>query len=232
MTWFTMALKFRGAILAPLRAFFRWLGEDFRHVIIAGLAVLTIGAAWTTRENAQSRDIAQDRAELWQNAAEAERTARLKLIEAVRLGRIAAAEADAANAARVKREMAANTERTADDYQARIADRDAAYRSLQHQLDATGTGNGERGGGAEDVSGDLTARCRALGAADCHTLLAALPGLLAEAEGNTAKLIALQGWVRGLLDMDLSGAGEGAVDQSGEQGEPEGDRRKSAEGVL
>ncbi|MFZ5749079.1 MAG: hypothetical protein ACOY45_15650 [Pseudomonadota bacterium] len=116
----------------------------------------------------------------------------------------AAAAAAEANVARVRREFAAINERTEDAYQARLDDTAGALERVRRDLADIAARDTSDTGGAR-VPAALTARCRALGAADCDALLAALPDLLAAAEDNTGKLIALQDWVRAALAVDFAG---------------------------
>lgn len=132
------------------------------------------------------------------------RKAHTKLMADVARVQQDAAELDRRNAARVEREQAVVIERTAHDYEMRLAERDAAVVQLRDRIDLAGTASGAGGGRTADVPADLAARCRAFGAADCDALLAQLPNLLSEAEGNTAQLIALQDYVRGLLGIDFT----------------------------
>ena len=151
-------------------------------------------------ERTEERDAARARAVEWAEAHAA-------LIADVAAKRRAAAEADRANAERVAREMDEIRERTADAYQDRLDDTRAALDRVRGQLAAidAAAAEGDSDGGAPAVPAGLTARCRAFGAADCDALLDALPDLLAEAETNTGKLIALQGWARSILAVDFEG---------------------------
>jgi hypothetical protein len=123
----------------------------------------------------------------------------------------AAAEADRANIARVKAEFAALNERTVDDYEARLAGSAAAAERLRNRLaraEAEPAPQGGSLGSAAGVPGTYTARCQAFGAADCDGLLRGLPVVLAEAQANTDKLVALQRYVAGstLIDFGSEGA--------------------------
>ena len=213
MTW----ALFLVAKLRPFGGFLggalRWLFSDFRHLVIAALA---IGAGWLWLQLGMARQTVAD----WQALAgkRAERVVELEDIARswqatftaltidIARQRAAAKASDEANARRVEREFAAITERTEDDFEARLADSAAALERVRGELARAGAARpGGSGGGEPDLSGNLSARCRALGAADCDALLAALPDQLAAAEANTAKLIALQDWARQISLVDLTG---------------------------
>lgn len=140
----------------------------------------------------------------WEAAARSWETALNKLVVDVEQGRLQAAKMDEANKARVAREMAKIRKDSADDYQKLEADTAAAVGRLRGKLAQIATED-RSGGGAAAMPGDYTARCKAFGAADCDALFAALPGMMAEAEGNTNKLIALQAYVNGILAVDMNG---------------------------
>ncbi|MEL7706572.1 hypothetical protein AAG593_09360 [Citromicrobium bathyomarinum] len=129
----------------------------------------------------------------------------------VSAAQIAAAEADRANIARVEAEFAAINERTADDYEARLAGSAAAAERLRDRLARAEAESPAEGGSLGGYAGepvDLTARCQAFGAADCDGLLRQLPWVLAEAQANTDKLVPLQQWVASSALIDFSGNAE------------------------
>lgn len=115
--------------------------------------------------------------------------------------RAAAAKAhadDLANAARVKTEQQAITERTEHAHQAQMADAAARYERLRAKAAAySGTA------GTADVSASREATCLAYAGTGCE----AIPALLKAAQDNTDQLIALQAWT----------AEQGAVDVQGVQ---------------
>ncbi len=193
----------------------RWAGEDLRNALILMLVAALVWAGFAAHAMRADRDdwqrIAgkfQTAAEKALHAAEAWQRAHGKLVDDVKAKRKAAAEADRLHAAQVARQLYHIRERTADDYQARLADTRLALERVRDQLARAEAAAGDPGGGGgAAVPAALTARCRAFGAADCDALLAALPGQLAAAEGNTARLIALQDYVRSMLAIDFSGEG-------------------------
>ncbi len=222
MTWLLAILGFGkrlwGGFLDLLGCFLGWLGKDFRHIVITALAVLVLVFWWRMDSLAADRDeIATDRDKWkvaaldWRDATHAWQRAHAQLRGDVAQARIDAAEADRANAARVAAEIEQIRERTADDYENRLADSAAALERLRGQLsgqprDTATTAASGSGGRTEVLPAGYTARCQAFGAASCDALLAALPGQLAAAEDNTSKLISLQDYVRGLIAVDFSGA--------------------------
>lgn len=194
--------KASGAIAALLR----WLLADIRHLAIAGLALFALVLWLRLDQVAAARDDWQASSARWQRVAGAWQGAARHIFADVEQARRDAAELDTRNVARVEREMTATIERTANDYQTRLSDRDVALERLRDELARAGAAITGGGGGAEQaVPEPFTARCRAFGAADCDALLAALPDQLAAAEENTARLIGLQGYVRTILAIDFSG---------------------------
>lgn len=191
------------AIGAVLAAWWRWASEDARHIVISGLLIL-LGGACIVGLSARA-DVATQtrRAEAAENNARAWRAAHAKLVADVSAAQKKAAAADRANVARVAAEFARINERTADDYQDRLADSATAVQRVRDRLAAIAARNPGDGNGPA-VPEAVTARCRAFGAADCDALLAALPGQLHAAEANTAQLIALQDYVRSALAVDYS----------------------------
>lgn len=105
--------------------------------------------------------------------------------------RAASAEAQrqaADNVERVKAEQAAITERTVNDYQARLADVDARYDRVRAQLAAR---TDFRSSNPVPVSVASDAACRAYAGTDCDGLLAKLR----IAERQAWNLVALRKWV-------------------------------------
>ena len=197
-----------GKLLAQIG---RWVLEDARHLAIFILLVVLAVFAGGWRAASTDRDAYQASAAEWERRADAWKDAHALLVAQVQAAQAAAAEADRKNAARVEREFAVANERIADAYQDRLDDTRAAYQRVREQLaDIAARDPGD--GGAAAVPQPLTARCQAVGAADCYALLAALPDRLAAAEDNTGKLIGLQDYVRSMLAIDFSGETPGEVE--------------------
>ena len=218
VSWASLLLWPLGKLGALVRALFAWLGRDFRNVAITVLALAGALLWWTLGSTRSERDTARASATTWETSAKDWQAARDELANSTRQASLAAAQADKANAARVAAELDKVKERTANDYQDRLADSRAALERLRRDLAAAGAQTDPGGGGAAAVPPALGARCRAFGAADCDALLAALPDLLSAAEDNTAKLIALQDWARSMLAVDFSGSGAG-TDTGNDAGE-------------
>lgn len=110
--------------------------------------------------------------------------------------RRASAEADrlaSANIGRVEAEQTIITERTKNDYEARLAATDARYRRLLAQAAAADLGSTE----AVPMSLASEATCRAVAGTGCH----AIPALLKAAEDNTSQLLALIAWNKAQADV-------------------------------
>ena len=196
-----------------------WLLADFRHVAIF---VLGIAAVWPqlvtipglkadARIETARADREAENADAWMAWGEEWKQGYSDFVQLVMAAQIAAAEADRANIARVEAEFAAINERTADDYEARLAGSAAAAERLRDRLaraEADAALAGGSGGGDAGEPVDLTARCQAFGAADCDGLLRQLPWVLAEAQANTDKLVPLQQWVASSALIDFSGNAE------------------------
>jgi len=101
----------------------------------------------------------------------------------------------AANVKRVQADQAAITERTVNDYQARLADVDARYERVRTALAAR---TDLRSSDAAPMSIASNATCRAYGGADCDGLLAKLR----IAERQAWNLIALRRWVAEQSQVD------------------------------
>lgn len=203
------------AIWRALTAWRRWAAKDARHLAISGLFILLVINAFVGWRASVDRDAQRTRAELAEVNVKKWHAAHGKLIANVKAARKAAAVADKANIDRIARDYAAINERTAHDYQDRLADTRTAYERVRASLAAIAARDPRERGNAP-VPEPLAARCRALGAADCDALLATLPGQLAAAEDNTARLIGLQDYVRSTLALDFSGV------RSGDAAAPEG----------
>lgn len=182
----------------------RWILSDWRHIVIAVLAVIAV-VTLVQRNDArdgEAKAIATAKSNLawgkrWQSAYG-------RLLADTEEERRVAAELDRANAQRVTAELQRVKERTAHDYETRLVDTRAALGSLQSRLARASTGDS---GGGNPTGGDtFGARCQAFGAADCDTLFATLPTTLAAAERNTAALIGLQEYICNLLATDWGNA--------------------------
>lgn len=187
-----------------------WAVSDWRHAAIVVLGAAMLVMTMDLRHAVGARDKARAEAVAARADAAHWRDARNKLAWDTAVARAQAEAADRANRERVAREYNQIIERTAHDYQDRLADTRAALERVRGEYAKIAAA--DRGGpGAAAVPPALAARCRAVGAADCDALLAALPDLLAAAESNTGQLIALQDYVRQTLLIDPSGADETAV---------------------
>ena len=125
----------------------------------------------------------------WRDRATAETKAHQQSVENFRVATAEAQRQAQANVARVKAEQAAITERTKNDYQARLADVDARYDRVRAQL-AARTDLSSSDAAPVSIASDAT--CRAYAGTDCDTLLARLMA----AEKQAVQLISLQDWVR------------------------------------
>lgn len=192
----------------------QWLFENPMRLVVAVLAIvlawqLVIADPHLRAEAAASEKTAakwQGVADQWKTNAGLWQAAHDKLLANVQAAQRTAAAADQANVERVQREYQAINERTSDDYEARLADTGAALERVRSAYAAAGPAGNQGDGAAASVPQALTARCQALGATDCDTLLAALPDQLAAAEQNTSQLIELQDYVRSSLLLDFSGS--------------------------
>jgi len=204
-------------LLKLLLAGFQWLVEKPARLAVA-VAIFWFAFHLFVIEPRQrhDRDAWKSASAKWETAAHAWQGAHGKLLADVRLAQAAAAAADRANVERVKREYQGINERTADDYEARLGDTRAAVERVRRQYAAAAAGD-QGDGGRADVPQSLTARCQALGAADCDALLAALPERLAAAEDNTSKLIELQDYVRSSLLLDFSGTSPSSSEAVGQK---------------
>ena len=190
---------------AGLLALLQWILADLRHAVIATLLVSAGWQAWEAGEERAGRIAAETLAKDETARAGRGQTAHRALVVSVNNARRDAREKDAAHAAALARAQEATRERTAREYQAQLADSRLALERLHVRLDAARAAGAAGGGGAADLPDPNAARCRAFGAADCDALFAALPGQLAAAEDNTAKLIGLQDYVRTTLALPWAG---------------------------
>lgn len=200
-------LKLIGRAIA---AIWRWASADPLRIVLLAMAALSIVLGHGWGKAAAERDVWSARAVASAASAAQWKSARDQLVADIAAQRARAAVEDRANAARVAAEFDTIRERTADDYQARLDDTRLALERVRRNLaQAAAVDRGD--GGSPAVPPALAARCQAIGAADCDALLAALPGQLAAAEDNTAKLISLQDYVRAALAVDYSGVQAEAV---------------------
>ena len=125
----------------------------------------------------------------WQQRATVEEQNHRQTVENYRAASAEAQRQAQENVARVKANQAAITERTANDYKARLAAVDARYERVRAQLAAR---TDLRSSDLAPVSIASDATCRAYGGTDCDTLLARLM----VAEKQAQQLIGLQDWVR------------------------------------
>lgn len=189
-------------------AILQWLLADLRHAAIAALAVLTIGLWWQNSALAEDRGKWRTAAGTWKGAALDWQTAHETTIENVAQRTAQALAADQQRKTRIEAQQRAIIERTDHDYQSRIDAIRADAGRLRQQLDLAQTANGDGGVGAAHLPGSPEPRCRAFGAANCDEFFDRLPELLAAADTNTAKLIELQAYVRGLLALDWTGGAQ------------------------
>lgn len=208
MSWLIVkAIGIGSWLRAAAGALLRWLFTDIRHLLLVGLAALALVFLYQREAARGETEDWKVAATKWESATGRWRAAHIKLWTDMMDARAAAADADRRHVARIEAQQTAIIERTKHDYESKLADTRAALRELHRRIDrAAAAADSDGGGAATPVPGRLDARCRAFGAADCDALLAALPHLLAAAEDNTAKLIALQDWAKGLLAIDWTGA--------------------------
>ena len=124
----------------------------------------------------------------WRDTAKAEKAAHDQTVSNYRSASAKAQAAAQANVARVKAEQTVITERTKNEYQARLADVDARYDRVRAQLAArSDLGSSD----PAPVSLTRDATCRAYGGGSCDDLLAKLR----IAERQAWNLVALRQWV-------------------------------------
>ena len=123
----------------------------------------------------------------WQAQAAAEKRAHEQTEANIRAASAEAQRQAQANVERVKAEQAAITERTVDDYQARLAAVDARYERVRAQL-AARTDLSSSDTAPVSIASDAT--CRAYAGTDCDGLLAKLR----IAERQAWNLVALREW--------------------------------------
>ena len=133
----------------------------------------------------EARTAERDR---WQTQAAAEKQAHEQTVANYRAASAEAQRQAKVNVERVKAEQAQITERTVNDYQARLADVDARYDRVRAQLAAR---SDLRSSDAAPMSIASDATCRAYAGADCDGLLAKLR----IAERQAWNLVALRKWV-------------------------------------
>ncbi|NJM51596.1 MAG: hypothetical protein HC843_12610 [Sphingomonadales bacterium] len=188
-----------------------WLFDDWRR--LAGLAVILAFAFFVLQNRSLRSDLVDQVAATAKEAKRADaaeidfdqlKQQHYSFVADVQAKTAEAERLDRENAARVDREMITIRERTAHEYEVRLSDTRNALDQLRQRIADASAGSEGHGDGT-DMSDAYAARCKAFGFADCDTLLAALPELLAAAEENTATLIELQNWVRSTLAIDLDG---------------------------
>lgn len=163
------------SIPALLRAHWKLIGLALLLAVI-GVLLLKLEARTADRDK-------------WQTRAVAEEQAHKQTVANYRAASDEAQRQAQANVARVKAAQAAITERTVNDYQARLAAVDARYERVRRQI-ATQAHLSSSDPAPMSIATDAT--CRAYAAADCDTLLSRLM----VAEKQAVQLIALQSWVR------------------------------------
>ncbi|QPI73946.1 hypothetical protein [Sphingobium sp. Cam5-1] len=124
----------------------------------------------------------------WRTTAKAEKSAHDQTVANYRAASAKAQREAEANVERVRAEQAQITERTKNDYQARLADVDARYERVRVQLAAR---TDLRSSDPAPVSVASDATCRAYAGTDCDGLLATLR----IAERQAWNLVALRKWV-------------------------------------
>lgn len=155
----------------------RWWREGLIAALAVGIALLTMKVEVRTAE----RDTAR-------TGLAAEQQAHKQTVVNYRTASAEAQRQAADNVQRVKAEQAQITERTRNEYQARLADVDARYDRVRAQLSARADlGSSD----PAPVSLARDATCRAFGGGSCDDLLAKL----AIAERQAWNLVALRQWV-------------------------------------
>lgn len=157
-----------------------FLRRFWPHLTIAAMAI----ALAFTLLKLEARTAERDK---WQTQAASEKQAHEQTVANYRAASTEAQRQAQANVARVKAEQAAITERTVNDYQARLADVDARYDRVRAQLAAR---TDLRSSDAAPMSIASDATCRAYGGGSCDELLAKLR----IAERQAWNLVALRKW--------------------------------------
>ena len=147
------------------------------------LATMAVALAFTLLK-LETRTAERDS---WQTRATAEKQAHEQTVANYRAASAEAQRQAKVNVERVKAEQAKITERTVNDYQARLADVDARYDRVRAQLAAR---TDLSGSDPAPVSIARDATCRAYGGGSCDELLAKLR----IAERQAWNLIALRKW--------------------------------------
>ena len=156
----------------------RWWREGLIATLVVGIALLAMKVEVRTAE----RDTAR-------TGLAAERQAHQQTVINYRAASAEAQRQATDNVNRVKAEQAQITERTRNEYQARLADVDARYDRVRAQLAARADlGSSD----PAPVSLVRDATCRAYGGGSCDELLAKLK----IAERQAWSLIALRKWAR------------------------------------
>lgn len=155
----------------------RWWREGLIAALVVGIALLAMKVEVRTAERDTARTLLA-----------AEQQAHKQTEANYRTASAEAQRQAADNVKRVRVEQAQITERTKNEYQARLADVDARYDRVRAQL-AARTDLG--GSGPAPVSLARDATCRAYGGGSCDDLLAKLR----IAERQAWNLVALRQWV-------------------------------------
>lgn len=155
----------------------RWWREGLIAALVVGVALLSMKVDVRTAE----RDTAR-------TSLAAEQQAHKQTEANYRAASAEAQRQAADNVTRVKAQQAQITERTVNDYQARLADVDARYERVRVQLAAR---TDLRSSDPAPVSIASDATCRAYGGGSCDDLLAKL----AIAERQAWNLVSLRQWV-------------------------------------
>ncbi|HKY82610.1 MAG TPA: hypothetical protein VJM09_14180 [Sphingobium sp.] len=163
--------------LVAIGAFLR---RYWPHLAIAAMAI----ALAFTLLRLEVRTAERDK---WQTQAAAEKQAHEQTVANYRAASAEAQRQAQANVERVRAEQAQITERTVNDYQARLADVDARYERVRVQL-AARTDLSSTDTAPMSIASDAT--CRAYGGGSCDELLAKLR----IAERQAWNLIALRKW--------------------------------------
>jgi len=162
----------------------RW----WREGLIAALVVIVALLAMKVEVRTAERDSAR-------TGLAAEQQAHQQTVANARAATAEAQRQAAANVKRVQADQAAITERTVNDYQARLADVDARYERVRTALAAR---TDLRSSDAAPVSLASEATCRAYGGGSCDGLLAKLR----IAERQAWNLIVLRRWVAEQSQVD------------------------------
>lgn len=169
---------------------------------LVGALLIALGMAKCTIDRQADRitglkaDVAKVRGVLDQ-ANENHRTTKTRYSDA----QTAAANAHAANLARIAAARDAINERTIDELESRRRAAVAGLARLRAQARTHAEGDADH----PDLAAHADATCRAYAAASCDEI----PALLGAAQANTDQLIAFQNWARANLNVPLNAAENG-----------------------